>query len=47
MRLTPTKAALQWIDTTAAHTARQLLASRSETSTQEVLDIVAGAKVRL
>ena len=47
MRLIATEAALQWIDTTAAHTARQLTASRSETATQEVLDIVAGAKARL
>jgi F-type H+-transporting ATPase subunit gamma len=47
MRLTATEAALQWIDTTAAHTARQLLASRSETATQEVLEIVAGTKSHL
>ena len=46
MRLTATEAALQWIDTTSERTARQLTASRSETATQEVLDIVAGAKAR-
>src|SRR5262249_30995867 len=44
MRLTATEAALQWIDTTPAQTERRLTASRSETATQEVLDIVAGAK---
>ena len=46
MRLTATEAALEWIDTTSERTARQLTASRSETATQEVLDIVAGAKAR-
>jgi F-type H+-transporting ATPase subunit gamma len=46
MRLTAAEAALQWIETTAAQTERQLAARRSETATQEVLDIVAGARAR-
>jgi F-type H+-transporting ATPase subunit gamma len=44
MRLMAAEAALQWIETMTVQTSRRLSASRSETATQELLDIVAGGK---
>ncbi len=46
MRLTAAEAALQWIDATSAQTSRKLSASRSESATQELLDIIGGGKPR-
>lgn len=46
MRLTAAEAALQWLDTASTHASRRLSASRSESSTQELLDIVAGGTTR-
>jgi F-type H+-transporting ATPase subunit gamma len=46
MRLLAAETARQWLDDTTEATRRQLTASRREATTQEVLDIVAGAKVR-
>ncbi len=46
MRLTAAEAALQWIEETTAQAAQKLSASRSETATQELLDLVSGAKQR-
>ena len=46
MRLLAAESARQWIDETAETTRRQLSACRREAATQEVLDIVAGARVR-
>lgn len=47
MRLTAAEAALEWLDRTAAQTARHLSASRSEAATQELLDIIAGGPRRV
>jgi hypothetical protein len=44
MRLLAAESARQWLDETAETTRRQLASSRREATTQEVLDIVAGAK---
>jgi ATP synthase len=44
MRLLAAESARQWLDETAETTHRQLASSRREATTQEVLDIVAGAK---
>lgn len=44
MRLLAAEAARQWLDEATETTRRQLAASRREATTQEVLDIVAGAK---
>jgi F-type H+-transporting ATPase subunit gamma len=44
MRLLAAESARQWLDEVVATTHRQLAASRREATTQEVLDIVAGAK---
>jgi F-type H+-transporting ATPase subunit gamma len=46
MRLTAAEAALEWLDHTADQTSRRLSASRSESATQELLDIIAGGKRR-
>ncbi len=46
MRLTAAEAALQWIEGASTQTSRKLSASRSESATQELLDIVAGGKPR-
>jgi F-type H+-transporting ATPase subunit gamma len=44
MRLLAAESARQWLDETADTTRRQLASSRREATTQEVLDIVAGAR---
>jgi F-type H+-transporting ATPase subunit gamma len=44
MRLLAAESARQWLDGVVATTHRQLAASRREATTQEVLDMVAGAK---
>ncbi|MEZ6062361.1 MAG: FoF1 ATP synthase subunit gamma [Planctomycetaceae bacterium] len=46
MRLMAAESALEWLDTTAAATARRLAGARSEASTQELLDIVSGSRQR-
>jgi F-type H+-transporting ATPase subunit gamma len=43
-RLVATGAAAEWLHTRIAETRRQLATSRRETSTQELLDIVSGAR---
>lgn len=45
-RLTATSSAEEWLDERIAATRRELSAVRRETSTQEVLDIAAGARQR-
>ena len=47
MRLMATESAIDWLDSTAAATSRRLISARSETATQELLDIVAGGRKRL
>ncbi len=47
MRLIAAEAALDWLDKTATTTSRRLANARSEASTQELLDIVAGGRQRL
>jgi F-type H+-transporting ATPase subunit gamma len=44
MRLMAAESALEWLDSTASNTARRLVIARSEASTQELLDIVAGGR---
>ncbi len=44
MRLMAADSALDWLDDTASATARQLAGSRSEASTQELLDIISGSR---
>jgi len=44
MRLLAAESARQWIDETKDSVHRQLTACRREAATQEVLDIVAGAR---
>ncbi len=44
MRIVAAESALQWLDNTIEMTKRRLTASRSETSTQELLDIVSGGR---
>jgi F-type H+-transporting ATPase subunit gamma len=44
MRIVAAESALQWLDNTIALTKRRLNASRSEASTQELLDIVSGGR---
>ena len=46
MRLLATESARQWLEETSETVRRQLAASRREATTQEVLDIVAGANCR-
>jgi F-type H+-transporting ATPase subunit gamma len=46
MRLVAVEGARQWLDETTEGVRRQLAATRREATTQEVLDIVAGARVR-
>jgi F0F1-type ATP synthase gamma subunit len=46
MQLTAAEAALQWLESASTQTARRLAARRSEAATQELLDIVAGGKLR-
>jgi F0F1-type ATP synthase gamma subunit len=46
MRRLATDSARQWLAAATAATRRQLVASRREATTQEVLDIVAGAKAQ-
>lgn len=46
MRLVAAEAALDWLDRTAASTARQLANARSEAATQELLEIVSGSHSR-
>ena len=46
MRLLAAESARQWLDETSETVRRQLSASRREATTQEVLDIVAGARAR-
>lgn len=47
MRLMATESALDWLEDTAATTSRRLASARSESSTQELLDIVSGRRQRL
>lgn len=47
MRLMAAEAALEWLDNTALSTSRRLVSARSEASTQELLDIVAGGRKRI
>jgi F-type H+-transporting ATPase subunit gamma len=47
MRLMAAESALEWLDSTAITTSRQLTSTRSESATQELLDIVAGRRPRL
>lgn len=47
MRLMAAENALEWLDNTAVNTSRQLTSTRSESATQELLDIVAGRRQRL
>lgn len=47
MRLLAAESARQWLDETAETIRRQLSACRRESTTQEVLDIVAGSQPRL
>lgn len=44
MRIVAAESALQWLDNTIEMTKHRLTASRSETSTQELLDIVSGGR---
>jgi len=44
MRIVAAESALQWLDNTIALTKRLLISSRSEASTQELLDIVSGRR---
>lgn len=46
MRLMAAEAALEWLDGTATATSHKLATARSEASTQELLDIVAGSRQR-
>jgi F0F1-type ATP synthase gamma subunit len=46
MRLLAAESARQWLDETSETVRRQLAASRRESTTQEVLDIVAGSRPR-
>ncbi len=46
MRLMAADSALDWLDDTSVANARQLAGSRSEASTQELLDIVSGSRQR-
>ncbi|MEQ9410303.1 MAG: FoF1 ATP synthase subunit gamma [Fuerstiella sp.] len=47
MRLMAAESAIEWLDKTATTTSRRLTSARSEASTQELLDIVAGGRQRL
>jgi F-type H+-transporting ATPase subunit gamma len=47
MRLVASESALEWIDATTVKTVRRLAGARSESATQELLDIVAGSRKRL
>ncbi len=47
MRLMAAESALEWLESTAAITSRRLACARSEASTQELLDIVAGGRKSL
>ena len=47
MRLMAAESALEWLDDTATNTTRQLSSSRSESSTQELLDIVSGSRQKM
>jgi F-type H+-transporting ATPase subunit gamma len=47
MRLMAAESALQWLDATATTTSRRLATARGESTTQELLDIVAGVEQRL
>lgn len=44
MRIVAAESALQWLDNTIAQTKRLLISSRSEASTQELLDIVSSRR---
>jgi F-type H+-transporting ATPase subunit gamma len=44
MRLMAAESAIDWLENTSARTSRQLATSRSEASTQELLDIVSGSR---
>lgn len=44
MRLMAAESALDWLEKTEQRTSRQLASSRSEASTQELLDIVSGSR---
>jgi F-type H+-transporting ATPase subunit gamma len=44
MRIVAAESALQWLENTIELTKRRLIASRSEESTQELLDIVSGGR---
>ena len=46
MRLLAAEAALQWLDEASDKLSRQIRAARREATTQEVLDVVAGAKAQ-
>jgi F-type H+-transporting ATPase subunit gamma len=46
MRLMAAESALEWLDNTVTTTSRRLATARSEASTQELLDIVAGTRQR-
>ncbi len=46
MRLMAAESALEWLENTTASTARRLGMARSEASTQELLEIVAGSRHR-
>lgn len=46
MRLMAAESALEWLDSTSIMTSRRLTSARSEASTQELLDIVAGGRKR-
>jgi len=46
MRLMAAESALEWLDTAASTTSRRLASARSEASTQELLDIVSGSRLR-
>ncbi len=47
MRLMAAESALEWLEDAAAKASRRLTSARSEASTQELLDIVAGGRQRL
>ncbi|MCA9119129.1 MAG: F0F1 ATP synthase subunit gamma [Planctomycetaceae bacterium] len=47
MRLLAAESALEWLDSSTTTTSRRLANARSEASTQELLDIVAGGRRRL
>lgn len=47
MRLMAAESALEWLESTTKSASRRLASARSEASTQELLDIVAGGRRRL